>query len=241
MHRVGDILLSINDESVIGLSPQKAESCLKGLPKGPFRLTVMAPPRDVTGEGMTSSNQLIGPASSNTPSPVPSLRETVSTQMMLQSGSNEEEIIVRETSLDSAPATAERKSAPDSTTVMHSHSIQQFHSQQEAAHQQEEAESENGGNSTAPNIANQIEAVSNHDSTTPSIDILKSADDPKNGDLTKSTDEDGSNDDLQASLIPEERMTVELRRSPREKFGIGLVGGSDNPNLRHVHVSSPVD
>lgn len=156
--------------------------------------------------------------------------------MMLQSGSNEEEIIVRETSLDSAPATAERKSAPDSTTVMRSHSIQQFRSQQEAAHQQEEAESENGGNSTAPNIANQIEAVSNHDSTTPSIDILKSADDPKNGDLTKSTDEDG--DDLQASLIPEERMTVELRRSPREKFGIGLVGGSDNPNLRHVHVSS---
>lgn len=54
MFRVGDILLSINDESMIGMSEEKAEKCLKALPRGPFRLTVMPPPKDVTGEGMIS-------------------------------------------------------------------------------------------------------------------------------------------------------------------------------------------
>ena len=43
--RVGDVLLSINDESVIGWSEDKAKACLKALPRGPFNLKVMVPPK----------------------------------------------------------------------------------------------------------------------------------------------------------------------------------------------------
>ena len=47
-------MLAINDDSVIGWSKTQAENALKSLSRGKFRLTVMAPPKDVTGSGVGS-------------------------------------------------------------------------------------------------------------------------------------------------------------------------------------------
>lgn len=69
--RIGDILLAINDESVVGMDEKTAESRLKALPRGLFRLTVMAPPKNVTG-GESSSNKLENAAVS----PSTTLRES---------------------------------------------------------------------------------------------------------------------------------------------------------------------
>ena len=38
-------------------------------------------------------------------------------------------------------------------------------------------------------------------------------------------------------LVPEETFTVELHRGPKQKLGLAVVGGIDNPNLRDIHVS----
>lgn len=38
-------------------------------------------------------------------------------------------------------------------------------------------------------------------------------------------------------MVPEERLTVELHRTPSEKLGISITGGVDNPNLPEIHVS----
>lgn len=66
-HRVGDVLLAINGESVIGWTSEQAEAVLKALPRGLFRLTAMAPPKDVTGSGVLSA----APPSPGPPSPGP--------------------------------------------------------------------------------------------------------------------------------------------------------------------------
>lgn len=38
-------------------------------------------------------------------------------------------------------------------------------------------------------------------------------------------------------MVPEERLTVELHRTPNEKLGLSISGGVDNPNLPEIHVS----
>ena len=40
-------------------------------------------------------------------------------------------------------------------------------------------------------------------------------------------------------MVPEERLTVELHRTPNEKLGLSIEGGLDNPNpnLPEIHVS----
>ena len=38
-------------------------------------------------------------------------------------------------------------------------------------------------------------------------------------------------------MVPEERLTVELRRTSAEKLGLSITGGVDNPNLPEIHVS----
>lgn len=65
---MGDSLLSINDQSVIGWSVKDAEGLLKSLPRGPFQLTVMAPPKDVTGTGIRETTQHGLPAPPSPPS-----------------------------------------------------------------------------------------------------------------------------------------------------------------------------
>jgi hypothetical protein len=55
---VGDHLLSINDQSLIGVDVETAESIIKALPRGVARFVAMAPPRDVTGSGIGGGSQL---------------------------------------------------------------------------------------------------------------------------------------------------------------------------------------
>ncbi len=70
MYRVGDILLAINDDNVlVGWSEAKVESVLKSLPRGNFRLTVMAPPKDVSGPQQTAPAKVSAKVSSSTPKP----------------------------------------------------------------------------------------------------------------------------------------------------------------------------
>lgn len=42
------------------------------------------------------------------------------------------------------------------------------------------------------------------------------------------------------TMIPEERLTVQLLRADGERLGLSIVGGVDNPNLPQVHVSDNV-
>ena len=51
LFRVGDNLLSVNGQDVLGKTPREAEAILKALPRGEVTLVAMAPPRDVTGSG----------------------------------------------------------------------------------------------------------------------------------------------------------------------------------------------
>ena len=39
-----------------------------------------------------------------------------------------------------------------------------------------------------------------------------------------------------ASLVPEETYTIELKKTAKQKLGLAVVGGIDNPNLKEVHV-----
>ncbi len=40
-----------------------------------------------------------------------------------------------------------------------------------------------------------------------------------------------------AALVPEETYTIELKKTSKQKLGLAVVGGIDNPNLKEVHVS----
>lgn len=40
-----------------------------------------------------------------------------------------------------------------------------------------------------------------------------------------------------ASLVPEETHTIVLKKTAKQKLGLAVVGGIDNPNLKEVHVS----
>lgn len=53
--RVGDHLISINDQSLLGKGLAEAEAIVKSLPRGPVRIVAMAPPRNVTGGGMKTA------------------------------------------------------------------------------------------------------------------------------------------------------------------------------------------
>ena len=330
--RVGDILLSINDESTIGLSVERAEACLKGLPRGPFRLTVMPPPRDVTGEGRTQPEP---------PSPVQQPPKQLSTPPDTQSDSHREEanVIITET-LQVSPGSSvgfEIEGGSD-TPLMYvyikslvldspAHICGQFNQGDqlimvgdacligmthydakqilesapatvEVVAQRKGFTSQNGS-SQSNDTTNSTDDFKTHDILTPSktddlkigmlestqgADIVGIADDLKSQDadiMLGSTDDlktdvlGVSTDDLksdllasgvellgssnsikdlkanigrdvktdphgnsQAQLCPEETTTVELIRGPGEKLGIGIVGGSDNPKLKDVHVSS---
>ncbi len=56
-HRVGDHILSVNGTSFIGKPLAECESFLKKLPKGQVKFVAMAPPKDVTGNGLNTAPQ----------------------------------------------------------------------------------------------------------------------------------------------------------------------------------------
>ena len=54
LSRLHDLLLSINDKDVTGLTNKEVENIIKFLPKGPVTITAMSPVKDVTGRGVHS-------------------------------------------------------------------------------------------------------------------------------------------------------------------------------------------
>ena len=74
-HRVGDLLLSINDVTLIGETAARVENIIKTLPRGPVRFVVMAPPRNVTGVGLKPDKEELTmlPPAIQPPSSPPSL------------------------------------------------------------------------------------------------------------------------------------------------------------------------
>ena len=75
--------------------------------------------------------------------------------------------------------------------------------------------------------------------TADSIDIFvsDSNEDLKSTGTTIKTRHTDPHGERHVQLCPEETMTVELTRGHGEKLGVGIVGGSDNPKLRDIHVS----
>lgn len=208
--RVGDILLSINNQSVVGLSAEKAQDYLKRLPRGPFTLTVMAPPRDVTGEGtiMTPSGQPHSPSSVQPPKEEELAAES-------KNPSKEEDIRIDD-ERESPEKSADLIKADNVDDVLRSHNI----TDTELMHATStdiltDARSSNGLVKAKSTSTDELAKVSNSDLYPQAEKAIQ--------------------------LVPQEKMTIELRRGPREKLGIGIVGGRDNPNLETVHVSNTCD
>ncbi len=338
--RVGDILLCINDESTIGLSVEKAEACLKGLPRGLFRLTVMPPPRDVTGEGRAQPkppSPMQPPKEVGTPPEVQSdtqkepdgiITETLqvapgcSMGFEIEGGSETSHTYIYVKSLvpgssayssrfntgdqlimvgdvcligmthkeakqvlDTAPATvevvAQRKTSfhQQTASVNKAGTNDKVQNNDALANSTDDLKTQEISRTDDLKIQDSDIPSSTDDLKTPDTDIPGSTDDLRTQDvddlktdiLGASTDDlkiqlsgsvdilvsGSSTEDLKSSvnssvktrhtdphgerhvqLCPEEIMTVELTRSPGEKFGVGIVGGSDNPKLSDIHVSS---
>lgn len=66
--RVGDHLISINDDNLLGKRLAEAEAIVKSLPRGPVRIVAMAPPKNVTGGGIKAAAPPAGKGLKPTPS-----------------------------------------------------------------------------------------------------------------------------------------------------------------------------
>lgn len=71
IHRVGDHLLSVNETSLIGVDVARAETIIKGVPRGVVRFVAMVPPKDVTAVGSPPSHHPTSLPSTPPPPPPP--------------------------------------------------------------------------------------------------------------------------------------------------------------------------
>ena len=265
---MGDILLSINDESTIGLSSEEAESYLKSLPRGPFRLTVTAPFKDVTQE---RSKQECPPASPEplkeiTPSPLkpePLKESTVA---------DGDESIVKAILQCNAGCSLGFEIEGGSDTPLQYVYIKSLVYDTPAFNCQKFSEGDQiimAGDSCfiglthseATNILKNVPAIVEvvaqrkvtvplePSSTTPDLIPSGSQQEDKRpqasdfdtpireGQKTSSCENvrsSGNPVEQKTSLIQEK---VVLNRTLGEKLGITIVGGTDNPKLKQIHVS----
>lgn len=263
--RVGDVLLSINDDSVVGLSAEKAESHLKSLPRGPFVLTVMAPFKDVTRE-----LPIHDPPSAQVSNVAPQASDIVA-EASNAAALGKKESIVQETlqhdsgsllGFESEGVSCTSENYIYSKSLAHVHNFPAFKCGEFNAGDQPVMVGDTCLIGMSNEEATKALTVSNSppQSLTDSKQSRKTPVSRKNSDPNAAGDSEvlesaGSTDDLleskdltktrntdklhakKTSLMPEDRMTVELTRGPGEKLGIGIIGGVDNPNLRHIHVS----
>jgi C-terminal processing protease CtpA/Prc len=303
IYRTGDILLSINNQSVLGMTAEKAELLLKNLPRGPFRLTVTTPFKDMTKEHLTSadphaasnlvSNVVDSDQNSNVADQTFNVVDRAS-NVADQASNSADQVSNVAAHASNAGTRGEKEGIIEATLQCNQNSSLGFEIE--------------GGSDTSLNYV-YIKSLEHHspaltcgrfsvgdqlvmvgdtcligmthaqaqkalNSTAATVEIVAqrkvpqlltnppefqqslTSDDPGScEDLAVNTagnesvvlETTGSTEDLvgsirntnekKTSLITEERMTVELTRGPGEKLGIGIVGGTDNPNLRHVHVS----
>lgn len=73
--RVGDHLISINDENLLGKRLAEAEAIVKSLPRGAVRIVAMAPPKNVTGGGIKTA-----PPAGKSLKPTPSIDAPLSSK-----------------------------------------------------------------------------------------------------------------------------------------------------------------
>jgi hypothetical protein len=96
--RVGDHLISINDDSLLGKRLAEAEAIVKSLPRGPVRIVAMGPPKNVTGGGIKTASPAgkgLKPTPStdaplNSKSPASSVSEVPSVSSSRRQGVDEE-------------------------------------------------------------------------------------------------------------------------------------------------------
>lgn len=290
------MLLAINDDSIVGVSAEKAEACLKGLPRGLFRLTVMAPFKDVTGEHpapvstvntadrAVSDSATADAAGTGAPPATQCDKENIveetlqhspgsSLGFQIEGGSDTplKYIYIKSLIRDSPAFNCGRFNDGDQL-VMFGDTCFIGLSYAEATHvldvapatvkvvaqrkvlptinlPQLSVNDQSPPDSKLPDDFPPTESIDRMEGSKSSEGVIVQVD--RSG-APETMESAGSTEDLLASedsvrpdkpherkvsLIPEEKMTVELTRHPGEKLGIGIVGGIDNPNLRHIHVS----
>ena len=340
--RVGDILLSVNEESMVGVSVERAEGILKSLPRGLFRLTVMPPPKDVTRSSASPPDTSAVPPSPAPlpphavppppPHAVPPPQEPMSTTVrsdggesivsetleclpgatlgfQIEGGSDtplqyiyikgldknspackcgqfntgDQLVMIGDTCLIgvslneaqdillSAPSpvqvVAQRKLHGESSTSHPENlSLDEIHVTAPPKYDKEDVyvppECDKGdAHVPGPECdKGDIQVLSEYDKDlkeTTATELVHV--ESENNDIATSADiliTAASNEDLfdmssienlrrvrntepvrKPVLIPEDSITVELERAPGERLGIKIVGGRDNPNLPHIHVS----
>lgn len=198
------------------MSEKTAEACLKGLPRGPFKLTVMTPPKDVTGKGVSSTSQSeLPPVTSIQPLQEPDLTASAALQSESKVTDEEESETLQHstgTPLEQSPCSSSQ----------HLHSLPEPNEDSQYKDEGVKADS-----------TNDISTMESTNVTCAgSVEVLL-------GTASSGSIEDLPNTDpnRKANLISEDSIIVELERAPGERLGIRLVGGTDNPNLQHVHVS----
>lgn len=292
---MGDILLSINDESTIGLSSEEAESNLKSLPRGPFRLTVTAPFKDVTGERPKQECPPATPEATNLEDLKEASPETLKeTSLEDLKEASPEVTSLKETNPEAIKESIVEATGGDENIVK---AILQCNSGCSLGFEIEGGSdtplqyiyikalvygtpaftcgkfSEGdqilvAGDScfiglthseakyTLKNVPAIVEVVAQRKVTAaPSSKTLdgshsipsgsqqedkcalpSESDTPKEGQKISSF-ENVSSSENPVERAQENRMKVELTRTLGEKLGIGIVGGTDNPKLKQIHVS----
>lgn len=276
--KVGDHILSVNDESFIGKTVKECEDFLKALPKGQVRFVVMAPPRDVTGSGFTSASH---PSESTNPvytgvSVSQSGRQLVQEEgvvhVNLECYGNKRLGLEIEGGMDTtlqyiyishlvpgSPAFECGAFRKGDQLVMVGDECVIGLTNQEAGKIIENASGsfevvvqrkESPKQTRKPSLPDiNVERISSSESkqtkdSTDSKSSLLQAGSVSKDTTTSSHSLRASANELKKSQeeikrlydVPEETLTIELHRTTKEKFGLGIVGGCDNPRLQEVHV-----
>ena len=277
--KVGDHILSVNDESFIGKSITECEAFLKALPKGQVRFVVMAPPRDVTGSGIKSMSR---PSESTNPlytgvSVSQSGRQLVQEEgvvhVNLQCYGNKhlgleieggmdtplqyvyishlvpgspafecgafrkgdqlvmvgDECVMGMTNLEaekiiknasgSFEVVVQRKESPKQTRKPSLPDVNVEPASHSETHLNESTQINFTESKSPAGSASQEKTTSSRSLRAGASDLKKSQEEVR-----------------RLYDVPEETLTIELHRNTKEKFGLGIVGGCDNPRLQEVHV-----
>lgn len=257
------MLLSINGNSVIGLSTEEAEALLKGLPRGTFRLTVVAPFKDVTMGSLPTPTQKGGEmesiiketlehssgtplgfeieGGSDTPLKYIYIKSLANDSPALNCGkfkNGDQMIMVGDICLigmtySKALETLEFSSTSVEVVAQRKNSIPSL-SANETSGKEEDSSIGNLDSNNSVEVA-----VKNEGETTNlgNVSIKISTEDLNAENLASRNQRMTDPGHAPKSLITEDRITVELTRNSGEKLGIGIVGGTDNPNQKHIHVS----
>ena len=244
----------------------ESEALIKSLPRGQVKFVAMAPVKNVTGSGFQSQESASATTTTANQSPKPNLPTITTTSHSAASNaaSSEDEGIVRvllhrfrnvplginieggsDTPLQYVYITTLSLGSPASNSGVLSKGDQIVMVGEECligkTHQE--------ANLVLERAPESVEIVAQRKPTMKDESAQDNADSDNVAMTTMPAMTYYSSDDLRLSkeevreekfikAVPEDTITVELARQPAEKLGLALVGGSDHPSLKQVHVSS---